>query len=156
MKVATTLHGRSLVPLLRGENLTDWRKSIYYHYYDPGHAVNPHYGLRTDDHTLAFFPKHQEWELYDLNQDPQQLRNLAGEATWAALLAGLKDELVRLRKDFGDTDDDGAPTQKRKNVKKATVNETMPSTLFRSYGQTILSRYHLSTSLSLATPTELN
>jgi arylsulfatase A-like enzyme len=118
VKAPTTLHGRSLMPLLRGENPADWRKSIYYHYYDPGHAVNPHYGLRTDDHTLAFFPKHQEWELYDLDQDPQQLRNIAGEPTNAALLAALKDELARLRKDFGDTDDVGAPQPKRQGAKK--------------------------------------
>ncbi len=80
--------------------------------------MNPHYGLRTDDHTLAFFPKHQEWELYDLDRDPQQLRNIVGEPTKATLLAGLKDELARLRKDFGDTDDVGAPQPKRIGVKK--------------------------------------
>lgn len=113
-----TLHGRSLMPLLRGENPADWRRSIYYHYYDPGHAVNPHYGLRTDNHTLAFFPRHQEWELYDLDQDPQQLRSIANEPASAALLAGLKDELTRLRKDFGDTDDSETPKPKGKRAKE--------------------------------------
>jgi len=107
------LHGRSLVPLLRGAKPDDWRKSIYYHYYDPGHAVNPHYGLRTDRHTLAFFPRHNEWELYDLDKDPRQLRNIAGDAAQAATVASLKKELVRLREHFGDTNEVVEPAPRR-------------------------------------------
>ncbi|MEI7729283.1 MAG: sulfatase, partial [Verrucomicrobiota bacterium] len=49
--VPAGLHGRSLLPLLRGEVPADWRHSIYYHYYDPGHSVQKHYGRRTERYT---------------------------------------------------------------------------------------------------------
>ena len=47
-KVPAGLHGRSFAPILRGQTPADWRKSIYYHYYDGGHGVAKHYGLRTE------------------------------------------------------------------------------------------------------------
>ena len=75
--------------------------------------MNPHYGLRTDRHTLAFFPRHNEWELYDLDKDPQQLRNIAGDAAQVVTVASLKEELVRLREHFGDTNEVVEPAPRR-------------------------------------------
>jgi len=69
-KVPDGLHGRSFVPVLRGEPPADWRKSIYYHYYDRGHGVAKHYGLRTEQYTLAHFYTTDEWELFDNEKDP--------------------------------------------------------------------------------------
>src|SRR5262249_54172415 len=50
------MQGRSLVPLLRGEP-GDWRRSIYYHYYEyPAvHSVARHYGVRTSRHKLIHY-----------------------------------------------------------------------------------------------------
>ena len=52
------MQGRSLVPLLKGEKPTDWRKSIYYHYYEyPSvHMVPRHYGVRTETCLLYTSP----------------------------------------------------------------------------------------------------
>lgn len=62
-KTPDGLHGKSFVPILRGDKPADWRKSIYYHYYDPRHGVAKHYGLRSDRYTLAHFYDTMEWEL---------------------------------------------------------------------------------------------
>jgi arylsulfatase A-like enzyme len=102
-KIPDGLHGRSLLPILRGETPADWRKSVYYHYYDPGHGVTQHYGLRTDRHTLAFLYPYNEWELYDLEKDPQQMRSVYDDPAYVNTVAELKTELARLREQFKDT-----------------------------------------------------
>ena len=50
--------GRSLVPVLdKGDNVKNWRQSIYYHYYDypTYHMVRKHDGVRTDRYKLIHF-----------------------------------------------------------------------------------------------------
>lgn len=99
-KVPDGLHGRSLVPILRGETPADWRKSLYYHYYDPGHGVTKHYGVRTERYTLADFYPVKEWELYDNEKDPRQLRSVYADPAYAKTVAELTAELERLRKQY--------------------------------------------------------
>jgi arylsulfatase A-like enzyme len=101
------MQGRSIVPLLRGEHPADWRKSWYYRYYhDPGdHNVRAHYGLRTETHKLVYFWKKNQWECYDLVHDPQELHNIYGDPAQAAVIAGLKKELHRLKKELQDNDE---------------------------------------------------
>lgn len=93
------LQGRSLVPLLKGERPSDWRKSIYYHYYEfPAvHMVQRHYGVRTDRYKLIHFYPVDEWELYDLQKDPNELRSVYVDPAYAAVVKELKGELTRLR-----------------------------------------------------------
>jgi arylsulfatase A-like enzyme len=98
------LHGRSFVPVLRGQTPADWRESIYYHYYDKGHGVAKHYGVRTGRYTLAHFYESQEWELFDNEKDPKQLRSVYADPAYAQTVAGLKDELNRLRCLYQDQD----------------------------------------------------
>ena len=99
-KIPTGLHGRSLVPILRGETPADWRKSLYYHYYDPGHGVTKHYGVRTDRFTLVNFYPVKKWELYDNDKDPLQLRSVYANPAYAPTVAELKTELERLRQQY--------------------------------------------------------
>jgi hypothetical protein len=49
--------GRPLTPLFSGEPVKDWRKSIYYHYYDypTWHLTRKHDGVRTDRYKLIHF-----------------------------------------------------------------------------------------------------
>ena len=78
----TTCRALSLVPLLKGKTPADWRKSIYYHYYEyPSvHMVPRHYGIRTETHKLMhFYQFGEEWEIYDLEADPDELTNLYGK-----------------------------------------------------------------------------
>ena len=106
-KIPDGLHGQSIVPILRGEMPADWRKSVYYHYYDKGgaHNVANHYGVRTDRYTLAYYYATDEWELFDNENDPQQLRSVYADPCYTATVAQLKTELTRLRLLYGDTNE---------------------------------------------------
>jgi arylsulfatase A-like enzyme len=99
-KIPDGLHGRSLVPILRGATPADWRKSVYYHYYDSGHGVTKHYGVRTERYTLANFYPVKEWELYDNEKDPLQLRSVYADPAYAQTVKELTAELERLRLRF--------------------------------------------------------
>lgn len=95
------MQGRSFVPLLKGEVPEDWRKSIYYHYYDHGiHGVPRHDGVRTDRYKLINFYTDDAWELYDLINDPNEMNNLYNNPDYKQIIAELKQELERLRKQY--------------------------------------------------------
>ena len=101
------MQGRSLVPLLEGESPDDWRTSHYYHYYEyPGaHSVRRHYGVRTGHHKLIYFYNLDEWELYDLEKDPQELESVYADPAYQEVVSELKIELTRLRKQYQVPDD---------------------------------------------------
>ncbi len=99
--VPADMQGQSLVPLLRGDGSTppDWRKSLYYHYYEyPAvHMVNKHEGVRTNRYKLINFYELGEWELYDLTRDPHEMHSVYAEPAYADTVKELKTELARLR-----------------------------------------------------------
>lgn len=97
--VPADMQGRSLVPLLRGQTPADWRQSFYYHYYESmvSHAVPEHYGVVTQRYKLVRFPESDEWELFDLETDPHELRNVYDDPDYAGIRAELEAELSRLR-----------------------------------------------------------
>ena len=102
------MQGRSLVPLLEGESPDDWRKSIYYHYYEyPSvHMVPRHYGIRTQRYKLMhFYQFGEEWELYDLKNDPDELTNIYGKPEHAKLQKRMKNRLAKLQKNYEDDSD---------------------------------------------------
>ena len=100
------MQGKSLLPILRGKTPADWRSSMYYRYYhDPGdHNTRAHYGVRTRTHKLIYFPKKDQWELFDLANDPYELHNLYGGPGMAKLTADLTAELQRLKREMKDSD----------------------------------------------------
>ncbi len=122
--VPADMQGRSLVPLLRGERPADWRTSMYYRYYhDPGdHNTRRHYGVRTETHKLIYFWKKDQWELYDLVKDPNELNNVYNDPAYREMAEKLKAEMYRLKKELKDEDQfaeeqppagvDGPPTRR--------------------------------------------
>jgi len=106
LRAPSDMHGRSLVPWLKGTHPQDWRTSMYYRYYhDPGHHnTRQHYGVRTETHKLVHYWRKDAWELFDLRNDPHEQRNLAEDPAQAEWLRSLKAELARLRKEVGDDD----------------------------------------------------
>ena len=102
--VPADIQGNSLLGLMAGESPSDWRESIYYHYYEypEPHHVAPHYGVRTDRHKLIYYYETEEWELFDLVDDPQEMRSVYDAPERAELVATLKAELRRLREQYGD------------------------------------------------------
>jgi arylsulfatase A-like enzyme len=93
------MQGLSMKPLLENKE-TPWRTSVYYHYYEyPGaHSVKKHYGIRTDRYKLIhFYDDIDTWELYDLEQDPDEMKNLFEQEGYEAITADLKTELDSLQ-----------------------------------------------------------
>jgi arylsulfatase A-like enzyme len=108
--VPADMQGRSLRPLLQGRTPSDWRTSMYYHYYEyPAvHSVKRHYGVRTERYKLIhFYNDIDEWELYDLQTDPDERQNVYNDPKYAEIVTELKAELKRLRAQYNDTT--GAP-----------------------------------------------
>jgi arylsulfatase A-like enzyme len=120
--IPETFQGRSLVPLLRGETPPDWPTSMYYRYWmhmDEYHKVWAHLGVRTLRYKLIYYygealgttgsediPTPKTWELFDLEEDPLELRNVFDDPAYAEVVRSLKVELRRLQADLGDTDPD--------------------------------------------------
>ncbi|MGP3961559.1 sulfatase family protein [Nonomuraea sp. 3N208] len=91
--------GRSLVPLLRASPPARWRKNVLVEFTRPTNRASsrqtpvPAYqALRTQRYTYVRYDT-GERQLYDLQTDPYQLRNLAGSAD-PALLSGLDERLA--------------------------------------------------------------
>jgi arylsulfatase A-like enzyme len=98
--VPDDMQGRSMLPILRGENPSEWRKSFYYHYYegvDQVHNVHKHEGVTNGRAKLIHFYPVDEWEMYDLRSDPNELVNIYGRPEYAELQRQLEAELARLR-----------------------------------------------------------
>ena len=94
------MQGRSFKDMLDGKPDAAWRDAVYYHYYEyPGiHDVKRHYGIRTQRYKLIhFYHDIDQWELYDLNEDPMEMDNLYGEEAYQDIVRKLKIRLQELR-----------------------------------------------------------
>jgi arylsulfatase A-like enzyme len=80
------------------------------------HGVAAHYGVRTKRHKLIHYygralgtagsidrDTEPYWELFDLEADPHELRNIHGAPKVAGVQAALHAELGRLMERYGDT-----------------------------------------------------
>ena len=116
------MQGRSLRPLLEGDPPDDWRQSAFYSYYenswafremareqmtDPSfqfwtaHRVGPNRGVRTDRYKLIeYYTEGNYWELFDLQEDPNELNNLHGQAGHAELTEDLTKQLRDLQASY--------------------------------------------------------
>jgi arylsulfatase A-like enzyme len=106
LEVPADMQGVSLLPLLeRKREPKEWRKSLYYHYYEYplAHAVKRHYGVKTDRFKLIhFYDDIDAWELYDLETDPTEMHNLYGKEGYEGITAELHKELERLQLQYDD------------------------------------------------------
>jgi len=117
LPVPEGMQGKSLRPIVEGHAPPDWRKSMYYHYYEfaPPHWVFPHYGVRTERYKLICYYTVNEWELFDLEKDPDEMENLFDwsgykvHPDYASVVPGLVDELKALRAEY--RDDTGPPVK---------------------------------------------
>ncbi len=122
------MQGRSFRPQIQGGTPPDWREAMYYRYWmnRAHHNVAAHYGIRTLKHKLIYYyydgcnqpgtmsplcagrakimplDFEPEWELFDLERDPREMRNVIADPAYAGVARELKDELHRLQAELGD------------------------------------------------------
>lgn len=112
------MQGRSCWPDLVGAPTLPPVTGMYYRYWehdDVFHRAPAHYGYRTERHKLIYFYNDGlglpgtgpavhpgEWELYDLLEDPQELRNVADHPAYAAVRAELERGLAAEQARVGD------------------------------------------------------
>lgn len=104
--IPSDIQGESYLPLLKGEKPTNWRKSLYYHFYEypAEHSVKRHYGIRTERYKLIhFYNDIDKWELYDLKNDPKEMNNIYNQKGMEDTIIFLKKELLKLQELYKDT-----------------------------------------------------
>jgi arylsulfatase A-like enzyme len=115
-----TMQGRSFRENLKGNTPADWRKHGYYRYWDHSKDRPGHFGIRGERYKLAFYygnrlkvngyseeeQPDKYWEFFDLEKDPNELRNAYGDPVYKDIIAEMKEEILRQREFLGDTDPD--------------------------------------------------
>jgi arylsulfatase A-like enzyme len=96
--------GLSLLPLMKGGTAIDWRRSVYYRFHESNgpHNVARHYGVRTRYHKLIHYYENDEWELFDLEADPDEMNSVYGNPDYRSIQEELNRELERLRVQYAD------------------------------------------------------
>ena len=112
---------------LLGKKEEAWRDATYYRYWmHMAHNLgNPaHFGIRTQKYKLIFFygvdyedPPRTDywgsqadiitppgWELYDIQADPHEMKNLYGRSEYSEIIKALKAKLKVLREELNETD----------------------------------------------------
>lgn len=105
--IPSDMQGKSLVPIFKGETPKDWRTSFYYHYYEfPGaHSVARHYGVTNGRHKLIHYYHLNEWELFDLENDPGEMNSIYNKEEHLEITKEMTAELTRLRELYQVPDD---------------------------------------------------
>ena len=96
------MQGKSFVPVLENRTQKPFRDAVYYHYYEYPywHHVQPHYGIRTARYKLIhYYYDMNEWELFDLEKDPNETTNLYDNPENKNLIGKLKIRLEELKKE---------------------------------------------------------
>jgi arylsulfatase A-like enzyme len=132
------MQGKSLIPILTG-NDDQWdRDAVYYHYYEypAEHMVNRHYAIVTKDYKLIhYYFIEDQWELIDRKNDPLELRNEYNNPNYTAIKNDLHKKLEELRVQYKDNDNlnqfyidrlmDDVSTGKIRGLSKEKVQEIM-------------------------------
>lgn len=100
VKKPAEVQGDSIVRLFNGET-SDWRTSVYYAYYEKGeHSVPQHFGVRTKTHKLFYLPATDEWQMFDLVKDPDEMVSVYDHPEYAVVRKNLTKEYHRLREHY--------------------------------------------------------
>lgn len=99
-EVPSEYDGRSLLPLLRGENPADWRQQIFAEFH--GHQFPyPQRMIRTKDYKLVVNPPDTD-VFYDLKNDPNEMKNEINNPEYEEIRKELYQRLFDYLKENGD------------------------------------------------------
>ncbi len=103
------IHGVSMLKTLESTQTIALHadQAAYYHYYEGGgeHNVPQQVAVRTPRYTLAWYYSHKPqayWELFDREQDPQEMKSVYGDPAYAKIQAELTAQLKALAQKYGD------------------------------------------------------
>jgi arylsulfatase A-like enzyme len=106
ISIPSDIQGKSFASrLITNKSDQDWRKAMYYHYYEypRPHNVAPHFGIRTMRYKLIrFYGPFDAWELFDLSKDETESNNLYGKPEFDTITLQLKLDLMKLAKEYKD------------------------------------------------------
>ncbi len=121
MSAPEQMQGESFRDNLSGGKNKLKREDIYYRYWmhgDRWHNAPANYGIRNDRYKLIYYYGHSlgtkgslgeptpaQWELYDLKKDPKEMTNEYNNPKYQKIVKQMKERLVELKKEYGDTDD---------------------------------------------------
>jgi uncharacterized sulfatase len=104
LPIPDDLQGFSLKPILKGK-ADKVRDASYYHFYSHGKRLPEMVGVRTDQYKLIHYPEMKgpyQWELFDLEKDPDEMQNLVHNPEFKALRERMELELIQQIKDLED------------------------------------------------------
>jgi arylsulfatase A-like enzyme len=107
VEIPEEMQGESFRNLVSGKS-SEWRDAVYYTYYEyPSvHMVKRHYGVATDRYKLIhFYYDIDEWEMYDLEKDPSEMKSIYGDPAYSDVQQMLHKKLEELRIRYGDSDE---------------------------------------------------
>ncbi len=93
LEVPDDMQGSSLVPILKNEGVApeDWRSEVYYFYTGERiHGVPAHDGVRTDRYKIFYLPRTDEWQMFDLVEDPKEMRSVHADPAYSEVFAEMK------------------------------------------------------------------
>ena len=98
---AVQLPGRSLLPLCRGDTVSDWRHAAYCESYDNVSPTKPGQWartIRTKEFRYTFYPgcPGGNDQMFDFRSDPDEQRNIVADPAYAEIRQELRDELIEL------------------------------------------------------------
>jgi arylsulfatase A-like enzyme len=117
VKKPSWIQGQSFRGNLEGHTPANWRKEMYYRYWEHSHDRPAHFGIRTDKYKLIFYygqalgmngvtdkPTQPAWEFYDISIDPKELHNAIKDKQYQEIIRKLKIELLKVKAKAGDSD----------------------------------------------------
>jgi len=97
--IPAELQGRSIRPLLEDEAPADWRKTHYYHYYGQ-FDVPAHYGVRTVEYKLIHYYEKNNWELFNIKNDPREMQNIYNSPEHIKVVKDMKTLLHNMQREY--------------------------------------------------------
>lgn len=117
LPIPKDMQGYSFRNRINGKNAGKWQEAVYYRYWTNGtfHKVYAHYGIRTLKYKLIYYyadPMHQkgsrkdphepEWEFFDLENDPYELKNEYNNQEYQEIINKMKETLHKMQEEVGD------------------------------------------------------
>ena len=112
------MQGKSIRPLLLGQDQEKWSNLAYHRYWmhkDADHNAYAHYGIRDRDYKLIYWynegfdlpganegGEEKEWELFDCTEDPLELFNVAKDSKYSEVFKKMKQLLEEKMLEIGD------------------------------------------------------